>query len=105
MPTLKFIEASGQTHVVEAVVGQSVMEAATGHLVPGIVGECGGCCACATCHVYVEEPWCGQLEPPDEMERGMLDGTPGVTARSRLSCQIKVSAALDGLVLRIPAAS
>ncbi len=103
MPTLRFIAAGGRTHVVEALPGTSVMAAATANLVPGIVGECGGSCACATCHVYVDEPWLSQLPAPDAMERGMLEGAVEPGPHSRLSCQIQVTEALDGLVLRIPA--
>lgn len=103
MPKLNFVGPDGKTIAVEATVGQSVMEAATGSLVPGIIGECGGSCSCATCHLYVDEPWFSQLPPPDDMEQGMLEGAIEPGPLSRLSCQVKVSDALDGVVLRIPA--
>lgn len=103
MPKLNFVGPDGKTQVVDATVGQSVMEAATGNLVPGIIGECGGSCSCATCHLYVDEPWFSQLPPPDEMEQGMLEGAVEPGPLSRLSCQIRVSDTLDGVVLRIPA--
>ena len=103
MPGITFIQPDGTRQVVEASVGQSVMEAATGAMVRGIVGECGGSCSCATCHLYVEEPWLSQLPPPDEMEQGMLEGAVEPGPQSRLSCQIKVTESLDGLVARIPA--
>lgn len=103
MPRITFIDPAGAARVVEATTGQSVMEAAVGDMVPGIVGECGGCCSCATCHVYVDEAWYGRLAPPDELEQGMLEGAIEPGPRSRLSCQIKVTEDLDGLTVRIPA--
>ena len=103
MPKITFIDATGETQIVEASVGQSVMEAATGNMIRGIIGECGGSCSCATCHVYVEQPWFDQLAPPDEMEAGMLEGAVEPGPLSRLSCQIKVTEELDGLVARVPA--
>ena len=103
MPKIRFIQASGEEQVVDAPVGKSVMEAATTNLVRGIIGECGGSCSCATCHVYVDEPWFSQLLPPDAMEQGMLEGAIEPGPRSRLSCQLDVSEALDGLIVRIPA--
>ncbi|HVT35622.1 MAG TPA: 2Fe-2S iron-sulfur cluster-binding protein [Nevskiaceae bacterium] len=102
MARLVFIQHDGATQEVQANAGQSVMEAATGAMVRGIVGECGGGCSCATCHVYVDEPWFSQLPPADDMEKGMLEGAVEPGPRSRLSCQIKVSDAIDGLVARIP---
>ena len=103
MPKLIFIQHTGATQEVDANVGQSVMEAATGAMVRGIVGECGGGCSCATCHVYVDEPWFSQLAPPDDMEQGMLEGAVEPGPKSRLSCQIKVTEEIDGLIARIPA--
>lgn len=103
MPKIRFVQASGEEQVIDAPLGKTVMEAATANLVRGIIGECGGACACATCHVYVDEPWFSQLLPPDAMEQGMLEGAVEPGPKSRLSCQIDVSSELDGLVLRIPA--
>lgn len=103
MPKIRFVQASGEEQVIDAPLGKTVMEAATANLVRGIIGECGGACACATCHVYVDEPWFSQLLPPDAMEQGMLEGAVEPGPKSRLSCQIDVSNELDGLVLRIPA--
>jgi len=103
MPKITFIQHSGETEVVDASVGQSVMEAATGSLIRGIVGECGGSCSCATCHVHVDAAWFAKLKPADDMEAGMLEGAVDPGPCSRLSCQIPVSEELDGLVLRIPA--
>lgn len=103
MPTIRFIEPSGTEHVVEAENGQSVMEAATGSLVPGIVGECGGSCSCATCHVYIDQPWFEKLGTPGEMEEMMLEGAIEPGEQSRLCCQIEIADDLDGMVARIPA--
>ncbi len=103
MPKIFFVQHTGVSQEVDATPGQSVMEAATGAMVRGIVGECGGGCSCATCHVYVDEPWFSQLPPPDEMEQGMLEGAVEPGPKSRLSCQIKVTDAIDGLIARIPA--
>ncbi len=103
MPKIVFIQPDGQAQTVEASVGQSVMEVATGNLIPGIVGECGGSCSCATCHVYVADAWFDRLPPADEMEAGMLEGAIEPGPLSRLSCQIQVTEALDGLSVTIPA--
>lgn len=103
MPKIHFIQHDGQTQTVDATVGQTVMEAATGAMVRGIVGECGGGCSCATCHVYVDEPWFAKLTPADEMEQGMLEGAVEPGPKSRLSCQIRMNDELDGLTARIPA--
>ena len=101
-PKIVFIEHSGRVHEVRATPGKSVMEAATANMVPGIIAECGGCCSCATCHVYVDAAWLGKLVPPDAMEQGMLEGALSVESNSRLSCQIEMTQALDGLTVRIP---
>lgn len=103
MAQIHFIQPGGERESVEASPGLSVMEAATGAQIRGIVGECGGCCSCATCHVYVEAPWFARLTAPDAMELGMLEGAVEPGPLSRLCCQIKVSAELDGLTVRIPA--
>lgn len=102
MPTITYIEHSGKEHIVEAKVGQTVMEAAIANLVPGIVAECGGACSCATCHVYVDEKWREITGEPSEMEEDMLDFAFDVRPTSRLSCQIKITEEMDGLVVRIP---
>lgn len=103
MPTLTFIQPDGTQRAVVATVGQSVMEAATGNLVAGIVGECGGSCSCATCHVYINESWFARLVPADEFEQAMLEGAVEPGPLSRLSCQIPVTDELDGLIAHIPA--
>jgi 2Fe-2S ferredoxin len=103
MPKVIFIQHTGESQVVEVQVGQSVMEAATCSMIRGIIGECGGCCSCATCHVYVDEAWFGCLPPADQMEEGMLEGAVEPGPLSRLSCQLKMTEALNGLVVSIPA--
>jgi len=102
MVAITFIEFDGTQHTVDAPEGATAMETAVRNMVPGIVAECGGACACATCHVYVDEAWREKTGEPSEMEEGMLDFASEVQPNSRLSCQIKLTADLDGLVLRIP---
>ena len=103
MPDITFIQSDGNPWGMEAPDGVSAMQAATGAGVPGIVAECGGQAMCATCHVYVEDGWFGRLPPPQPNEREMLDCTAAERRpNSRLSCQIQLSPALQGLVLRIP---
>jgi 2Fe-2S ferredoxin len=103
MAKITFIQPDGKTQVVEAEKGLTVMEAAKKALVPGIEAECGGACACATCHVYVDPAWMAKVGKPSEMEADMLDFAFDVRDESRLSCQIKVTDDLDGLILRVPA--
>jgi 2Fe-2S ferredoxin len=102
MPKITFIDATGKPHTVEAEVGSTVMEGAIKNGVPGIEAECGGACACATCHVYVDEAWLERTGEPVAMEQDMLDFAFDVRTNSRLSCQIKVTEELDGLVVNIP---
>ncbi len=102
MPRVVYIEHSGERREVEVPAGLSVMEGAVNNLVPGIDGDCGGACACATCHVYVEPEWLDKLPPPSELESDMLDFAHAPTAQSRLSCQIKMTPELDGLTVRTP---
>ncbi|MGE0701742.1 MAG: 2Fe-2S iron-sulfur cluster-binding protein [Hyphomicrobiaceae bacterium] len=103
MAKITFVQPDGKKQVVTAETGLTVMEAAKKALVPGIEAECGGACACATCHVYVDCAWTAKVGKPNEMEADMLDFAFDVRDESRLSCQIKVTDALDGLVLRVPA--
>lgn len=103
MPKITFIEHDGTAHTVEALPKRSVMAAALRHDVPGIVAECGGSCSCATCHVYVDPAWVARTGEPGEMEREMLESAADLGPTSRLSCQIKYTDALDGLLVRIPA--
>jgi len=102
MAKITFIQPDGSSQVVEATPGNTVMEAAKMNGVPGIEAECGGACACATCHVYVTDEWREKVGPPSEMEEDMLDFAFDVRESSRLSCQIKVTDELDGLVLSVP---
>ena len=99
---ITYIQNDGVRREVDVANGLSVMEGATRHAIPGIDGDCGGACACATCHVYVDEAWFDRLPPMEELERAMLDFAYEVKPTSRLSCQIKVGDAVDGLVVRIP---
>jgi 2Fe-2S ferredoxin len=101
-PKITFIEHDGSVHTVEGEIGATVMETALRNDVTSIVAECGGGCTCATCLVHVDEEWFKVVGPPSEEEEYMLDGAHEVTPTSRLSCQIKVSKALDGLVVRTP---
>ena len=103
MPKITYIEYDGRDHVVEVKAGLSVMEGAIRNSVPGIDADCGGACACATCHVYVDEAWREVTGKPSAMEESMLDFAEEVEPNSRLSCQIRVSDALDGLIVRLPA--
>lgn len=103
MPTIHFILPDGATRDIEVADGTSAMQAATGAGLAGIVGECGGSAMCATCHVYVDEAWLDKLPAPLGNELEMLECTASERLpSSRLSCQIKMGAALDGVVLRMP---
>lgn len=102
MAKIKYIEHNGKEHIVDVKPGMTVMEGAVKNLIPGIDADCGGACACATCHVYVDGAWASKLEPMQEMEKTMLDFAEGVEANSRLSCQIKVTEALNGFSVRMP---
>jgi ferredoxin, 2Fe-2S len=102
MAKITFIQPDGTRQEVVAEAGMTVMEAARKELVAGIEAECGGACSCATCHVYVDEAWREKVGPPSQMEEDMLDFAFDVRASSRLSCQIKVSDDLDGLVVSVP---
>jgi 2Fe-2S ferredoxin len=104
MATITYIEHNGTTHRIEVENGLSVMEGAVNNNVPGIDADCGGSCACATCHVFVDEAWLPKLEPQDTQEKSMLGFAAGTQPNSRLACQIKVSDALNGLVVRMPEA-
>ena len=102
MPKITFTDSSGNARTVEAENGSTVMETAIRNNIPGIEAECGGACACATCHVFVDEAWREKTGGPSEMEEDMLDFAFDVRPSSRLSCQIKVTDALDGLIVRVP---
>jgi 2Fe-2S ferredoxin len=103
MPSIIFIRPDGSRQSIEASVGESAMQAATRHDVSGILAECGGNAMCATCHVYVDEAWLARLPATGGDEDALLDGAAAERqANSRLSCQIKLAADLDGLVLGLP---
>lgn len=103
MPDITFILSDGREHGMEAPDGVSVMQAATGAGVPGIVAECGGSALCATCHVYVDPVWADRLPTPQPNELDLLDCTACERLpHSRLSCQIVLNAALQGLVVHVP---
>jgi 2Fe-2S ferredoxin len=100
---ITYIDVDGAKTVVEARVGQSVMEAAVKNAVPGIVAECGGSCACGTCRVYVDPAWRAKVGGQNDMEQEMIGFSGETDPGARLSCQIKVTEELDGLVVRTPA--
>jgi 2Fe-2S ferredoxin len=102
MPKITYVEYTGKEHTLEVKAGLTVMEGAVKNNVPGIDADCGGACACATCHVYVDAAWADKVGAPTAMEESMLDFAENVEPNSRLSCQIKVSDALDGLIVRMP---
>ena len=102
MTKLTIVAFDGQRYDLEAADGSTVMENAVRNSVPGIEAECGGACACATCHVYVDDAWTAKVGEPEPMEEDMLDFAFDVRPTSRLSCQIKMSADLDGLVVHLP---
>ena len=102
MPKITYIEHDDTVHTVEAELGSTVMETAIKNGVPSIVAECGGACSCATCHVHVDEKWFAAVGPPSPEEEDMLDFAFDVRPTSRLSCQIKVTDELDGLIVRTP---
>jgi ferredoxin, 2Fe-2S len=104
MPKVTYIEASGVEHVIDVPIEENVMRGAVYNSVPGIVGECGGACSCATCRCYVDESWMAKVGgPASDAERELLEAAEGeLTPNSRLSCQITVTADLDGLVVRLP---
>ena len=102
MAKITYIQFDGTETEVEVKPGLSVMEGAIKNNIPGIDADCGGACACATCHVYVDEAWRDKTGEPSAMEESMLDFAEAVEENSRLSCQIKVSDALDGLVVKMP---
>jgi 2Fe-2S ferredoxin len=102
MPKIHFILHSGAEHTVEAENGSSAMQAAIDHTVPGIIGECGGNMLCATCHGYVDPAWLDKLEPISQDEAALLDGAMRVESNSRLTCQIRMSERLGGIVIRLP---
>lgn len=103
MAKITYVEHDGTEHTVEVANGLTVMEGARDNNIPGIEADCGGACACSTCHVYVDQEWVAKLPPREDMEMDMLDfAWEPDPVRSRLTCQIKVTDELDGLVVHLP---
>lgn len=102
MPTVTFIEFDETEHKITMEPGGTLMQAALDNGIPGIDGDCGGACACGTCHVIVQGDWLAKMSPASDTEKDMLSLTPESTETSRLSCQVKVDDELDGLVVRLP---
>lgn len=103
MVKITYITNENVPHVIDVAAGSSVMEGARDNDIPGIEADCGGSCACATCHVYVDAEWINELPAPDNTEAEMLDfAFAPDPALSRLTCQIKVTQALEGLIVRMP---
>jgi ferredoxin, 2Fe-2S len=102
MPRIVFIGPDGDRRELQAPLGVTLMEVARQNNVRGVVAQCGGACACATCHVYIDPSWLAKLEPREEMEEGMLELAWEPRDNSRLSCQIHITPALDGLTITVP---
>lgn len=102
MPKLVFISSDGSARTVTGNLDDSVMRAALDNDVPGIDGDCGGCCACGTCHVFIDHRWLAKVGSPGEVEESMLSFSDMVTPYSRLACQIQLTADLDGLIVHVP---
>jgi ferredoxin, 2Fe-2S len=99
---ITYVEANGTRHVVEVETGLSVKEGAVRNGIPGILAECGGACACGTCRVYVDRAWREKTGAPSEIEDATMEALDDVTPGRRLSCQINITAELDGLIVRMP---
>lgn len=104
MPVVTYVEHTGVEHRVTLAVGTSLMQGAVANNVPGIDADCGGACACATCHIFIDASWATHVGERTAMETAMLDFAEGVTETSRLACQIKVADDLDGLTVHLPQA-
>lgn len=102
MTVINFILADGSQHPIEADDGDVLMQVARRNSLSGILAECGGVCSCATCHVHIDKSWVDKLLPIEEMEKDMLEFAEGVDDTSRLSCQIKITPQLDGLLVHVP---
>ena len=101
MPTVVYITTDGVRHEVDVESGYTIMEGAINNNIEGIVAECGGACACATCHSYIDEAWLDRIPPKDDMEDSMLDAAFERKENSRLTCQIEVSDEIDGIVVHV----
>ena len=102
MPKITYIEHNGKSHTIEVAKGLTVMEGAVQNDIPGIDADCGGACACATCHIYVNEKWFEKLNKKESAEEDMLDMAYEPNKFSRLGCQITITEELDGLVVKMP---
>lgn len=102
MPKINYIEHNGTSHVVDVAEGHTVMEGAHNNGIPGIKAECGGAMTCATCHVYIDSAWTGKIADRGSVEEALLECAFDVRPESRLSCQIRVTEELDGLVVQMP---
>ncbi len=102
MTTINFILANGERHSIDAEDGEVVMRVAVRNNFSGILAECGGACSCATCHVHIDRSWLDKLPPPLDTETEMLEFAEGVDDTSRLSCQLKITPQLDGLIVHVP---
>ena len=102
MAKITYVEHNGTEHVVDVANGLTVMEGARDNNIPGIEADCGGACACSTCHVYVDPDWVEKVPAKDDMEEDMLDLAFGVKPTSRLGCQIVFDASIDGIKVAIP---
>ena len=102
MPIVTFIQADGNSQEVNAEIGNSLMQAAVDNMVEGILAECGGSCSCATCHCYIEKSWVDKVVPACEMEKDLLDCVTDPEDNSRLSCQVIITDAHDGLMVHLP---
>ncbi|MCF6343144.1 MAG: 2Fe-2S iron-sulfur cluster-binding protein [Devosiaceae bacterium] len=102
MSKIIFVSANGERQEVSAENGATIMEVAIKNDIAGIIGECGGACTCATCHVYIDKDWLAKAGEPSVCEEDMLDFASDVRDESRLSCQVKVSDELDGIIVHVP---
>lgn len=103
MAKITYVQADGDTKEVEVSSGKSVKDGAVNNLIPGILAECGGACACATCHVYIDDAWVEKVGPAGDVEKDMLDFAVDPKENSRLSCQVDITDDLDGLIVHVPA--
>jgi 2Fe-2S ferredoxin len=103
VPEVTYVEDNGTTHEIEVPVGTTLMQGAVNRLIPGIEGDCGGLCACGTCHVYISDEFAPLCNSADELERAMLEFAFDVRKSSRLSCKIQVSEEMKGIVVQMPA--
>ena len=102
MPLIKYVEASGSEQEVEVAVGENIMQGAVDNMIDSILAECGGACACATCHCYVDDAWAGKIPAPQSAEQDLLEAVVDPKENSRLSCQIVVTDDMEGFTVHLP---